>query len=547
MARFCIGLFLALILVSTPANAQLLNDIIDSPTGLRTARSEVAGKQLRTTVRSFPVFSSFTGLAIEIVSSAGHLEGRVRVQESDNWSEWIPLHFVRSATRGFFIAGFHGDQVWSSSEFEVEITGPSESPIVLGRSGVFDNRNDEDRAGANDTPPSPRSADAQLEDVIVPPPLITRAEWNAEPFQLGSPVPLANPTYDYMTFHHAAGYSATTYEEGLAQVKSIQDLHQNVRGWSDIGYQFVIDRSGRVYQGRPFMDSSTTLAQEPVLARGAHVGEQNTGNIGICMLGCYHPSEGSYCQETPTQESLETYVTMFAFFSERYGPTTDNIFGHRDWSSTACPGDNNYVLLPSIRQDVASLLITGNQAIATAVLTADPGEDGTVLISWEFTEDFGVFSYRIERTYAGNTIVLAEALGVASGSVSDPSITGLGSAFYSLYATSGDGRTQRVGTVEIELELPDSFFMSEAFPNPAASRSAIRFYLPYEAFVNIELYDASGRVVQLLKADYETGEKWIFSYVDVSKLTSGMYFYRIRVEGFSGNVFDETKSLVVLK
>lgn len=546
MRAFLFGFILAIFLTGAPAKAQLVADIIDAPASLRESDTRVVGKRATVTITSNPIFTAFTGLAFELFSDAEELEGRVRIDESSVWSEWIPLHFVRSATHGFFIAGFYGDEVWSSTRFQIEVSGPSEAPVTFGSAGVFDNRQDEDQRPYQRIEQRQKEGRAEFDGQITPPVLITRNEWGADPFVLGSPVPLANPTYDFMTFHHAAGFSATTYDEGLLQVKAIQDLHQNVRGWSDIGYQFVVDRSGRVYQGRPFLDSSTTLAQEPVLARGAHVGGHNTGNIGICMLGCYHPPEGSYCQEVPTEESLLTFVTMFAFLSDRYGPEVASIFGHRDWSSTACPGDNNYIRLPSVRADVATMLITGNQAVATATLEAEADESGIIQVSWEFLEDFGVDSYRLERTYGGTTEIVHTGLGAESTSFSDADITDLGKVTYSLYAHASDGRIQRVGTVELTLNFPESFSLSEPFPNPVHTQATLRYFLPYEAFVKIILYDSAGREIKTLTDRFQQGDQWYVSLLNVSDLASGMYYYRIRIDGFSGIAFDETRTIAVM-
>lgn len=532
-------------LTISPARAQLLADITDSPASLTDAEISAAGKKMTAHVVSRPIFSSFTGLAVEIFSESEELAGRARVDEGGTWSEWISLRIVRSATNGFHIAGFHGETVWSSTRFELEIVGSTDSPIVFGNAGVFDNRLDDDRQVQ--TPDSPVDVSPLGgNDHITPPPLITRDDWSAGPFLLGSPVPLANPTYDYMTFHHAAGYSATTYEEGLAQVKAIQELHQFVRGWSDIGYQFLIDRSGRVYQGRPFLDSSTSLAQGPQLARGAHVGGNNTGNIGICMLGCYHPSEGSFCEETPTQESLQTYVTMFSFLSDRYGPAAANIRGHRDWSNTACPGDNNYALIPDVTSDVETMLITGNQPVASVELFAEADESGTIRVSWTFLEDFGVESYRLERTLFGETSIVFAGMGAESTSFADPEIIDEGTVGYALYAHAADGRVQRVGTVDVELELPDLFILSEAFPNPAASQTSLRYFLAHDGFVRISLYDAAGREVQLIEDRFRKGDRWSVSTVNTGSLPSGMYFYRLRIDGYAGIVFDETRAIAVV-
>jgi len=157
------------------------------------------------------------------------------------------------------------------------------------------------------------------------PVVISREEWGADPpdGQYSN-----HPYYDKLTLHHAACCSAENIEEGIEQVKWIQYFHQNGRGWMDIGYHFLVDRAGNIYQGRP----------ETVL--GAHVGGANTGNIGVCLLGCYHPPEDN-CYQTMTEESRDALIKLYGWISDTYGQDPGVLLGHRDYfGTTACPGDN---------------------------------------------------------------------------------------------------------------------------------------------------------------------------------------------------------------
>ena len=547
MIKRLAGITLIAILSAAPVAAQLIADVVDAFVSLETTDTEVVGKRLTVIATSSPVFTPFTGIVLEIASQASELTGSVRFEESSGWSSWKPLYFVRSAVGGSFMAGLHSEPVRSNIRFQVRVLGPSDGPILIRRAGTFDNRLDDDRSVIEQQEDEQRSDKGAGSGIIVPPTLISRPEWGADLFIRGIPVPLANPSYDYMTFHHAAGFSALTEEEGKAQVKAIQDLHQNIRGWSDIGYQFLIDQGGRLYQGRPFMDTSTSLSEVPVLARGAHVGGHNVGNIGICLLGCYHPPEGSYCREEITVEALDTYVTLFSFLSENYGVSPPRIRGHRDFSSTACPGDNNYVLLPQIRTDVVQLLITGNQALGSATLTASIDEDGVVLVSWEFLEDFGIESYRLERTFEGQTIILHTGLAAESRSFSDSELTRPGIVTYALFVHGAGGRQQRLQTIDLDFKLPDAFVLSEAFPNPAQTMVNLRYYLAHDGFVRISLYDTAGRTVAQTTAEYRSGDQWFVSRIDVSSLASGVYYFRIKIIGFAGVDFDRTRSIVVVR
>lgn len=338
--------------IATSAEGQILDDMTDARVGMGPTLLLDLGKRDRYQVSSEEVTLDYSGVVFSGWTDAEEVDAWVRFRSASGWSEWQAMYVVRSTVDETVMGGLRTDAI-RSVPFEMRFEVESDRRFELVGSGVFDSRRGVDRQPRSDADRAapPQSKGGQ----VSAPELITRTEWSAEPF-IGQPSPLANPSYEHMTFHHAAGFGATTREEGLAQVKAIQDLHQNVRGWSDIGYQFVIDRGGRLYQGRPFLDSSTTLDALPRLALGAHVGGSNTGNIGICLLGCYHPAAGSSCTDEITTAAYDTYVETFAFLSENYGVASEQIRGHRDFSNTACPGDNNYRLLPNLILDVEAFV-----------------------------------------------------------------------------------------------------------------------------------------------------------------------------------------------
>ena len=176
---------------------------------------------------------------------------------------------------------------------------------------------------------------------IPKPVIISREEWGAEEPKNSYSY---HPYFDKLTLHHAACCSADDLEEGKDQVYWIQDFHQNGRGWNDIGYHFLVDRAGNIYQGRP----------ETVI--GAHVGGANTGNIGVCLLGCYHPPEAS-CFQTITPESRQSIVELFSWVSDTYGQSPAVLLGHRDYfGTTACPGDNIWIELPRFRAEISDFI-----------------------------------------------------------------------------------------------------------------------------------------------------------------------------------------------
>lgn len=192
-------------------------------------------------------------------------------------------------------------------------------------------------------PPGLAKRMEMMSSAIPKPTIISRQEWGAEdPKESYS----YHPYFDKLTLHHAACCSADDIQEGKSQVYWIQNFHQNGRGWNDIGYHFLVDRAGNIYQGRP----------ETVI--GAHVGGANTGNIGVCLLGCYHPPESS-CNQEITAESRQAIVTLFSWVSDTYGQNPTLLLGHRDYfGSTSCPGDNVWIELPRFRAEIFDFIQT---------------------------------------------------------------------------------------------------------------------------------------------------------------------------------------------
>jgi hypothetical protein len=349
----------AVLLISVPsARAQSFDDLGADAVPMQAGAVEVRGKVATVSAESGAVLREYTGLLVRGYSEDDAVRGEVRfLGEGGAWGPWQPLNIVPSATTPDFVAGFRDEATVRDERFEVRFASDENAPVLLNGAATFDNRDDVDAREPLEAL-TPHVVPLGVSTTIPTPTLIRRSAWGARPFS-GTPSPLARPNYLYLTFHHAAGYSADTRGEGIVQMRRIQDLHQDNRGWSDIGYQFVVDRAGNLYQGRPFMDESQSLADVPRLAMGAHAGGANTGNIGLSILGCYHPPEGVTCEQEITPEAFNSVVQMFTWLAANYGLTGSDIRGHRDFGSTACPGNNNYALLDEIRAQVDAALLGG--------------------------------------------------------------------------------------------------------------------------------------------------------------------------------------------
>jgi hypothetical protein len=173
------------------------------------------------------------------------------------------------------------------------------------------------------TPSTPTST--TCDEASAQPHIIPRSAWGAR-------APRANRqrhSPNRFSIHHTE--SQNNDSTPARTVKNIQYGHMNDRGWSDIGYHYLIDQQGRIYAG------------SPVDRIGAHVGGHNTGNIGISFLGHYGTAQ-------PTEGQLMSAGKLIRHLSDRYGisPSASNVKGHRDQGSSSCPGDNLYAQIGRI-------------------------------------------------------------------------------------------------------------------------------------------------------------------------------------------------------
>ncbi|MBI2787486.1 MAG: N-acetylmuramoyl-L-alanine amidase [Elusimicrobia bacterium] len=163
-----------------------------------------------------------------------------------------------------------------------------------------------------------------------PPPVHGRAEWRAAP----PTNPLSpDPLPWRITLHHTGGRYTASLAESLEETRFIQDFHQNGRKWSDIAYHFVVDPLGNIIEARPL----ETL--------GAHTLNNNEGNVGIVLLGTYHPPKN----DQPTAAQLASVGELGRFLVRRFGIDPASLKGHRDYKQTDCPGDLAYVRLAELR------------------------------------------------------------------------------------------------------------------------------------------------------------------------------------------------------
>lgn len=200
--------------------------------------------------------------------------------------------------------------------------------------------------------------------------IVTRKEWGANEKLKRCGVSAASKAKAIFV-HHTAGSNSYTKSQAPGIIRGYLSYHTQSKGWCDLGYNFLVDKYGTIYEGRT---GSITKA-----IVGAHASGFNTGTIGISVMGTFTGSAPS----TAAQNSVKRIA---AWKSNTYGlnPTgkvtlksggggtskygagknvsLNVISGHRDTSYTECPGISFYNKLPSIRTGAKSLQKTLNDS-----------------------------------------------------------------------------------------------------------------------------------------------------------------------------------------
>jgi len=189
--------------------------------------------------------------------------------------------------------------------------------------------------------------------------VITRSEWGASGTVPGL-APLAAPRR-IVVHHTAQGYSVAsrpgvTEADGRSAVRNVRHSHLQ-RRFADVGYHYLIDGAGRVYQGRAFFASGSLGPGRtpPRLTVGSHVRGSNSASIGVCVLGCFGGGpRDKNCDDVPSEAAVKALTVLLVALTRAYNVVPACIVGHRDLASTVCPGRHLYDRLADIRATVAS-------------------------------------------------------------------------------------------------------------------------------------------------------------------------------------------------
>ncbi len=195
------------------------------------------------------------------------------------------------------------------------------------------------------------------------PDVYSRAQWGADE-SIRTWDPQYASTIKAATLHHTADTNNYTADQVPAMMRSIYRYHTVSRGWGDIGYNVIVDKFGRLWEGRYGGLASTVI--------GAHAGGFNTGTFGVSMLGNYDTAPTTPAMITAVEAIIAWKFSLYGVnptgtvtltssgggtskYAAGVKVTLPTIFGHRDVGSTSCPGKYGYARLGEIRSVVGRI------------------------------------------------------------------------------------------------------------------------------------------------------------------------------------------------
>jgi hypothetical protein len=292
------------------------------------------------------------------VRGAGRVEVRVR-RRGGSWSRWIPLSAHGDHAPDTGTGDRASDPVWTggSHEMQLRLARPAGASLRVHMVAVPVAARR--RASARSARVRARAAQAAPG---TPPPIIPRSAWGGD-----SVPPRSAPSYGSVQvafIHHTVTANEYTPQDSAAIVLGIAKYHRDTNGWNDIGYNFLIDQYGQVFEGR------AGGVDQPVV--GAQAQGYNSQSTGIAHLGTFTATGISEAAMAATAQLLGWKMSLHGVPTEgtvvlpsgggslnRYPAGTpvtfQRISGHRDGDATTCPGDALYAQLPALRARATAL------------------------------------------------------------------------------------------------------------------------------------------------------------------------------------------------
>ena len=360
--------------------------------------------------------------------------------------------------------------------------------------------------------PLPEASDTATSAQAGRPPVVSRTAWG-NPDGQGSRVPPAYYPVRHMIVHHTADSNSLSgsQQTWADRVRAIWSFHTFTRGWGDIGYHYLIDPNGVIYEGRAGGDDA--------------VGFHDTGNYGSMGVALI----GTYSAAAPSNASLDSLINLLAWKAEQKGvdplgrsyyygcaisrycspfnasAVINHIAGHRSVTPghTTCPGDRLDALLPTIRQRVRDRL--SDVAWDNGDLTVDDRERGfersnATWYQWPC-------GYDGTTTYTFGTDTPAES---ANRGVWRPNLPEAGRYHVLAYVPRGCGLPQATARATYRIAAADRIYevtINQDTAEEWVSLGTYQFAAGRQGYV--ELSDLTGEALIRQRVVYFDAIRWI--------------------------------------
>lgn len=332
------------------------------------------------------------------------------------------------------------------------------------------------------------------------PPIVTRAGWGADE-SLNDESPEYTDTVKAVFVHHTAQTNAYSCADSAAIVRGLHAYHVQSNGWKDLGYNFVVDKCGTVFEGRKGGVDRAVL--------GAHTYGFNRETAGIAVIGMYTDSAATTAATTAVARiaawklgqygvspSGSTTLTAGAngtnyagkTFTAGTAYTFGRISGHRDGFNTQCPGSKLYAQLPTIRGHaagpVAGLTVTSVTGAALSGSTYYTTADVTV--GWSATTP-SVFVKAYELLVDGKAVATT-----AGGSSSAKATLAVGRHTVQVRATHLSGKTSLSAAATVVADRTAPVFSTKpglSLRTGTVNTAAVPLTLKWKATDAVQLRD----------------------------------------------------------
>ncbi|MEO6496272.1 MAG: peptidoglycan recognition protein [Solirubrobacteraceae bacterium] len=311
------------------------------------ARTSAFGMRVRTAVLQPGRRFDLVGLRWR---GRGEVEdARIRTRSGGNWSPWVPLASANDHGEERRRPTAGSDPVWAGGADALQMSW-RRAPAGLRLHFV---------RVTNRVAIAPKATAAQAS---APPPIVPRSQWDPG----NSCPPRSRPEYGTVNMafvHHTVSDNDYAAADTPAMVLAVCRFHRNTNGWNDIGYNFLVDKYGRLFEGR------AGGVDQPIV--GAQAQGWNSQSTSVSNIGDFSSVPESDAALSAMANLLawklglhgvpvngRVTLTSAGGSSNRYPSgaraTFERISGHRDGGATACPGQALYDQLPSLRTLTAS-------------------------------------------------------------------------------------------------------------------------------------------------------------------------------------------------